>query len=354
MNKNLTSKKLKNLIFEFESNFVTVNFQNQTNIVIPPEIPENQGVASPFKNPANILEIDNLVLNFQNTARNENVSELTLARIKSHAAISGLDIHDCTTFNPKVQDFKNFLKNHPDQIFISVDKSSDIMFMNKIDYFSKVNDFLGENFEKIENYDNKNLEIDIENYKNIITDTFKNSLPKEMIRTLHPPSSVSEFFGLIKCHKVNEPIRGICTGYNSLVSNSETFLKKLLQPLVDECQYSINNQINFKTKFLEDKTKFDPKIHRVISVDIVSMYSNVNVPRTISYILDKIFENPEKYFPFKNKQGTPLTPPTREKIKKFQIETFAYASFDAFQFLKNHDEIISSSSMMVYTLFRCI
>ena len=41
MNKNLTSKKLKNLIFEFESNFVTVNFQNQTNIVIPPEIPEN-------------------------------------------------------------------------------------------------------------------------------------------------------------------------------------------------------------------------------------------------------------------------------------------------------------------------
>ena len=51
------------------------------------------------------------------------------------------------------------------------------------------------------------------------------------------------------------------------------------------------------------------------------MYPNVNVPRTISYILDKIYENSEKYFPFKNKSGTPLTPPTREKLKKFLIDT---------------------------------
>ena len=143
------SKKLKNLIFELETSFNTVNIHNRTNIVIPSNIIDiiklgkNRGIGSPFKDPANILEIDNLVLNFQNTARNENVSELTLARIKSHAAISGLDIHDCTTFNPKVQDFKKKFKNHPDQIFISVDKSPDIMFMNKIDYFSKVNDFSG-------------------------------------------------------------------------------------------------------------------------------------------------------------------------------------------------------------------
>ena len=40
------------------------------------------------------------------------------------------------------------------------------------------------------------------------------------------------------------------------------------------------------------------------------------------YILDKIYENSEKYFPFKNKNGTSLTPPTREKLKNFLIETF--------------------------------
>ena len=51
------------------------------------------------------------------------------------------------------------------------------------------------------------------------------------------------------------------------------------------------------------------------------MYPNVNVPRTISYILDEIYENSEKYFPFKNKSGTALTPPTCEKLKKFLIDT---------------------------------
>ena len=127
---------------------------------------------------------------------------------------------------------------------------------------------------------------------------------------------------MVKCHKVNEPIRGICTGYNSLVSNSEKFLKTLLQPLVEECEFSLTNQIEFKNQFLEDKVNFNPKIHQIISVDIERMYSNVNVPRTISYILDKIYENSEKYFPFKNKNGTSLTPPTREKLKNFLIETF--------------------------------
>ena len=143
-----------------------------------------------------------------------------------------------------------------------------------------------------------------------------------MVRKMHPPSSISEFFGMVKCHKIGEPLRGICTGFNSIVSNSETFIKELLQPLVLECEFAIDNQIAFKNKFLSDKEKFDPKIHRVISIDVEQMYSNVNVPRTISYILDKIYEDPKKYFPFSNGNGTPLTPPTREKLKMFLLDTF--------------------------------
>ena len=93
------------------------------------------------KDPANILEIDKLVTSFQGIARKNNMSELTLARMKSHASICSLDIHDCTTVNPQIQDFKNFIKNHEDQIFIGVDKSPDIMFINKIGYLKKVQDF---------------------------------------------------------------------------------------------------------------------------------------------------------------------------------------------------------------------
>ena len=284
------SNKLKNLIFDLETDYNTITIHNRTNVTIPPniikvlELGQNRGIGSPFKDPTNILEIDKLVTTFQKEARKDNISELTLARMKAHAQLASLDVHDCTIFDQEIQDFRKFINNHKDQIFVSVDKSPDIMFINKIDYFKKVDNFLGDNFEKIEIYDNKNLEKDIESYKNIIKNTFQNSLPKEIIKTMYPPSSISEFFGMVKCHKINEPIRGICTGYNSLVSNSEKFLKTLLQPLVDECEFSINNQIEFKNQFLEDKDNFNPKIHRVISVDIEQMYSNVNVPRTISYM----------------------------------------------------------------------
>ena len=123
-------------------------------------------------------------------------------------------------------------------------------------------------------------------------------------------------------HKQGHPIRGICTGYNSLVTNSENFLKTILKPIVDDCTYAINNQLNFKLKLLDDKLNFNPSAHRVICVDVVSMYNNVNVPRTISYILDQIYQNPTKCFPFKNENGVFLTPPPRELFKRCLLDTF--------------------------------
>ena len=95
-----------------------------------------------------------------------------------------------------------------------------------------------------------------------------------------------------------------------------------MQPLGSECKFSINNQLDFKNQFVLDKTKFHPKIHRAITIDIVQMYTNVNVARTISYILDKIYSNPTKYFPFTNNSGALLILPTREKLKLFLLETF--------------------------------
>jgi hypothetical protein len=144
--------------------------------------------------------------------------------MKSHATLCGSDVHDCTTENPKINHFKNFIKNNEDDIFLAVDKSQDLIFLSKLDYFKKVNDFLGQYFEKIKNYDHENSEKDIENYRKIINNTFQTSLPKWIVRKLHPLASVSELYGTIKCHKVGEPIRGIRTGLNSIVTHSEEFL----------------------------------------------------------------------------------------------------------------------------------
>ena len=66
---------------------------------------------------------------------------------------------------------------------------------------------------------------------------------------------------------------------------------------------------------------FDPKIHRIISVDIQQMYSSVNVIRCISIILEKIYSDRKKYFQFKGPDGNLLPPPKRENFKTFLIQT---------------------------------
>ena len=127
---------------------------------------------------------------------------------------------------------------------------------------------------------------------------------------------------MYKCHKADEPIRGIVTSYNSLVCNSETFIKKLLEPLVAECEFAVDSLGDFKNKFLIDKIKFNQNDHKVVSVDVVNMYNNVNVPRVISHILNKLYSEPRIYFKYKNENGVLLPVPTRENLKTFLLDTF--------------------------------
>jgi hypothetical protein len=142
-----------------------------------------------------------------------------------------------------------------------------------------------------------------------------------VILDMQPGYSISHFYGQYTVHKENFPIRGIVTSYNSIVCNSETFIKKLLAPKVLKCKLSLDSQADFKQKFLLDKTKFNENEHRVLSVDKVNMYPNANVHCTISFIFDIIFEQLRKFFKYKNHNGILLQPPTRENLKMFLLET---------------------------------
>jgi hypothetical protein len=46
-----------------------------------------------------------------------------------------------------------------------------------------------------------------------------------------------------------------------------------------------------------------------MTADVINMYPNVNVSRTISYILDQIFLEPRKFNKYKNFNGILLTRP---------------------------------------------
>ena len=240
--------------YDFDIPFNTANVFNRTDTLIPEQVFEllqqgkNTGIGSPFSDSSNIIEVDKLFSRFENVARQNDISELLIARIKGHSNLSALDIQACKTNDPRVIELKRFLNNNPENLLLRVDKSPDLIYVRKSDYFEKIREFLGPNFEKTDNYSSAQLEKDLESYRSLISTTFEQSIPQTVLTDMHPPASISDLYGMYKCHKDGEPIRGIVTSYNSIVCNAETYIKTLLEPIAAECAYTVDN-INFKTKF---------------------------------------------------------------------------------------------------------
>ena len=110
---------------------------------------------------------------------------------------------------------------------------------------------------------------------------------------LWPNSTTSIGYGLLKLHKPEKGIRPICTGYNAICANSQKYLQKLIEPILKECTFLIDSPADFKERFLKDLPKFDPNIHTVVSFDARKLYkyTNVNVDRVFSHVLDCIYKN---------------------------------------------------------------
>jgi hypothetical protein len=140
------------------------------------------------------------------------------------------------------------------------------------------------------------------------------------VRSLFPIYSFSSLYGSPKLHKKSEPLRSFATAYDALVFNAENFLKVLLKPISEECNFLIKNNKIFKENLLKDRKNFDHKIHRVISADISQMYSNINVVPCVSIIPDKMYENPVKYFNFKRTDEILLPPSKIELFKGFLLK----------------------------------
>ena len=81
-----------------------------------------------------------------------------------------------------------------------------------------------------------------------------------------------------------------------MTSPAETYIFNLIQPLVDECKFSINSTKEFSNHFKKIQFKLDSNLHEICSWDIKSMYSNININRVVSYIIDKIYVDPKKFF----------------------------------------------------------
>ena len=92
-------------------------------------------------------------------------------------------------------------------------------------------------------------------------------LAKKTYRQLSPYERLKRSYGIIKLHKPGHPLRPIVSSINTVTSPLEQYLLKLIAPLTNECQFGIK-----------------------------SLFTSINVERTVNYVLDKIYKNPNTYF----------------------------------------------------------
>ena len=122
----------------------------------------------------------------------------------------------------------------------------------------------------------------------------KSKLPEDKYKTLYPTgSSPGKFYGTAKVHKLKEdnyhvdnlPIRPIVSNIGTASYHLAKYLAQLLKPLSISSS-TVKNSEDFINTF---KNEIQPPNYKLISFDVVSLFTSVPLDFTIDLILKRIY-----------------------------------------------------------------
>ena len=177
-----------------------------------------------------------------------------------------------------------------DLIITKPDKGKGTVILNKQDYITKMNTILSDR-SKFEYIGSPAFQPIFRTEDKI--NRFLKSLKDRDIINDHTYSllyssgcSYGVLYGLPKVHKENIPLRPILASYNTPSYKLAKYLAPLLQPF-SENQFTLSNS----STFAKDIVTQDLDLY-MVSLDVVSLFTNVPLQATIQIILDKIFIEP--------------------------------------------------------------
>ena len=100
------------------------------------------------------------------------------------------------------------------------------------------------------------------------------------------------------------PLKPIINSIFSITSGAEKYILNIINPLVKKCEFSVSSTIIFKEKFQKISPKFS-NFHEVVSFDAKSLFTSINVPRVVDYIIDEIYKEPDIYFSENDQENFP-------------------------------------------------
>ena len=157
--------------------------------------------------------------------------------------------------------------------------------MNKTDYNNKINDLLNDSTTyKIIHKDPTNTYQNTAN--NLITSWVKNgNLNKNAATKLKTHNALPpKIYGLPKLHKINHPLRPIVSCIQSPFYNIAKYLTDILKNIVNKTETYTKDSWTFKT-FINQITI--PDNYTLISLDVISLYTNTPIDLAIEIITNK-------------------------------------------------------------------
>ena len=121
------------------------------------------------------VELDKLYTKVQSEARKQNISEIDFAGIISNSVLTGMNINNCKTFDPRVRIFKQFFRENERLLVLTVDKKSDLLIEQKTVYLEKIKQALSKNFKEVQGYGEKLMQKYIKLYRTLLQTTFGGS-----------------------------------------------------------------------------------------------------------------------------------------------------------------------------------
>lgn len=181
-------------------------------------------------------------------------------------------------------------------VIMKQDKGKGVVLMDRTKYVEKCMSHLNTpNFKKLLSDPTQRTEKTIQ--KHLLK--IKNDIGEVTYNEIYPSgSNPGKFYGVAKIHKLNDndvldirsidkvPIRPIISNIGTATYNTAKYLTKLLAPLAIS-EYTVNSTNEFIKKISKVKP---PKGYHMISFDVVSLFTNVPLERTISIILDKVYQ----------------------------------------------------------------
>jgi hypothetical protein len=95
---------------------------------------------------------------------------------------------------------------------------------------------------------------------------------------------IARAYGLPKIHKTGNLFRPIVSCIGTPLYNLSRYLCEILKPVVGQTEYSIRNSMDFRAKMKDVQI---PKDHKLVSFDVVSLFTNIDNQRVLDIISRK-------------------------------------------------------------------